>query len=113
MAILRGYTVRKNLCEPWVQSFLSGGWTPGTFGIRAIPAFVLVGMDGKIAAREMWGDDIKKEVARALSSPPRKGRPGFRPWTEAVIIFPIQARVSPMPTALSARRTGLTRSRSS
>ena len=55
---------------PWVQAFLGGGVhnpTTATFGIRAIPAFVLVGPDGKIIARGMRGDDIKKEVARALA----------------------------------------------
>jgi RNA polymerase sigma factor (sigma-70 family) len=55
---------------PWSQAFLGGGIhsaTPGTFGIRAIPAFVLVGPDGKIVARGMRGDEIKKEVARALA----------------------------------------------
>ena len=52
---------------PWTQAFLSGGIhgpTAGTFGVRAIPAFVLVGPDGKIVARGMRGDDIKKEVAK-------------------------------------------------
>ena len=55
---------------PWTQAFLSGGMhgpTPGAFGIRAIPAFVLVGPDGKIVARGMRGDDIKKEVVKALT----------------------------------------------
>jgi thiol-disulfide isomerase/thioredoxin len=58
---------------PWSQAFLSGGMhgpTPGTFGIRAIPAFVLVGPDGKIIARGMRGEDIKKEVAKALAKKP-------------------------------------------
>jgi thiol-disulfide isomerase/thioredoxin len=56
---------------PWAQAFLGGGIqgpTPGTFGVRAIPAFVLVGPDGKIIARGMRGDDIKKEVEKALQS---------------------------------------------
>ena len=54
---------------PWSQAFLGGGVqnaTTSSFGIRAIPAFVLVGPDGKIVARGMRGDDIKKEVAKAL-----------------------------------------------
>lgn len=58
---------------PWSQAFLGAGIhgpTPGSFGIRAIPAFVLVGPDGKIVARGMRGDDIKKEVARALAKRP-------------------------------------------
>ena len=56
---------------PWTQAFLGGGIhssTPGTFGVRAIPAFVLIGPDGKIVARGMRGDNIKKEVARALAN---------------------------------------------
>jgi thiol-disulfide isomerase/thioredoxin len=58
---------------PWSQAFLGGGIhgpTPGTFGVRAIPAFVLVGPDGRIVARGMRGDDIKKEVAKALATKP-------------------------------------------
>jgi RNA polymerase sigma factor (sigma-70 family) len=58
---------------PWAQAFLAGGMhgtIPGAFGIRAIPAFVLVGPDGKIVARGMRGDDIKKAVDRALAGKP-------------------------------------------
>jgi len=46
------------------------GPIPGTFGVEAIPAFVLVGPDGKIVARGMRGEDIKKAVARALAKTP-------------------------------------------
>ena len=56
---------------PWAQAFLGAGIqgpTPGKFGVRAIPAFVLVGPDGKIVARGMRGDDIKKAVEKALQS---------------------------------------------
>ncbi len=58
---------------PWNQAFLAGGMhgdQPGKFGVRAIPAFVLVGPDGKIIARGMRGDDIKKAVAKALAKAP-------------------------------------------
>ena len=58
---------------PWTQAFLGVGIhgpIPGTFGVRAIPAFVLVGPDGKIIARGMRGADIKKEVAQALATKP-------------------------------------------
>jgi thiol-disulfide isomerase/thioredoxin len=58
---------------PWLQAFLGDGIhgpTPGMFGVRAIPAFVLVGPDGRIVARGMRGDDIKKEVAKALATKP-------------------------------------------
>ena len=64
---------RRILLEVIQQAFLGGGIhgaTPGTFGIRAIPAFVLVGPDGKIVARGMRGDEIKKQVARALANKP-------------------------------------------
>ena len=56
---------------PWTQAFLGTGIhgpTPGKFGVRAIPAFVLVGPDGKIVARGMRGGDIKKAVEKALQS---------------------------------------------
>lgn len=58
---------------PWTQAFLGGGIhgpVPGTFGVQAIPAFVLVGPDGRIVARGMRGDEIKKEVAKALGKMP-------------------------------------------
>jgi thiol-disulfide isomerase/thioredoxin len=54
---------------PWTQAFLGGGIhgeIPGKFGVIAIPAFVLIGPDGKIVDRGMRGDDIKKSVAKAL-----------------------------------------------
>ena len=54
---------------PWTQGFLGGGIhgpTLGRFGIRAIPAFVLVGPDGRIVARGMRGEAIKKAVAEAM-----------------------------------------------
>ena len=63
----RAFQAKRKL--PWNQAFLAGGLhgdQPGKFGVRAIPAFVLVGPDGKIVARGMRGDDIKKAVARAL-----------------------------------------------
>jgi RNA polymerase sigma factor (sigma-70 family) len=66
-------TFQKKRRLPWSQAFLGGGVhgsTAGTFGIRAIPAFVLVGPDGRIVARGMRGDDIKKEVAKALAKKP-------------------------------------------
>jgi RNA polymerase sigma factor (sigma-70 family) len=58
---------------PWSQAFLSGGIhgpTPGTFGVRAIPALVLVGPDGKIVDRGMRGEDIKKAVEKVLRKRP-------------------------------------------
>ena len=58
---------------PWSQGFLGRGIhsaIPDSFGVRAIPAFVLVGPDGKIVAKGMRGDDIKKEIARTLEKTP-------------------------------------------
>jgi thiol-disulfide isomerase/thioredoxin len=58
---------------PWSQAFLGKGIhgpIPGSFGVDAIPAFVLVGPDGKIVARGMRGEDIKKAVAEALAKAP-------------------------------------------
>ena len=52
---------------PWNQGFLKGEFDgPKAYGVRAIPAFVLVGPDGKIVARGMRGEEIKKAVAEAL-----------------------------------------------
>jgi thiol-disulfide isomerase/thioredoxin len=58
---------------PWAQAFLGDGIhgpIPGKFGVVAIPAFVLIGPDGKILDRGMRGDDILKSVARALIKTP-------------------------------------------
>jgi RNA polymerase sigma factor (sigma-70 family) len=58
---------------PWSQGFIGEGIhsaIPGSFGVRAIPAFVLVGPEGKIVAKGMRGEDIKKEVARAIGKVP-------------------------------------------
>ena len=58
---------------PWKQAFLAGGLhgpKPGAFGVIAIPAFVLVGPDGKIVARGMRGEGIKEAIAKALRDHP-------------------------------------------
>jgi|GEM_PF-3239625 len=58
---------------PWSQGFLKGefdGDGPKAYGVRAIPAFVLVGPDGKIVARGMRGEEIKKAVGEALEKTP-------------------------------------------
>ncbi len=58
---------------PWSQAFLGSGIhgpIPSTFGVEAIPAFVLVGPDGKIVARGMRGEDIKRAVAKAPGKTP-------------------------------------------
>jgi len=56
---------------PWSQGFLKGEFDgPKAYGVRAIPAFVLIGPDGKIVARGMRGEEIKKAVAEALEKTP-------------------------------------------
>ena len=57
---------------PWMQGFLGKGIegaVPDRYGVRAIPALVLVGPDGKIVAKGMRGEEIQKAVARALGGP--------------------------------------------
>jgi thiol-disulfide isomerase/thioredoxin len=57
---------------PWMQAFVGEGVhgpIPQMFGIRAIPALVLLGPDGKIVARGMRGEEIKESVSRALATP--------------------------------------------
>jgi len=56
---------------PWSQAFLPDGFhgpTTDSFGVRAIPAFVLVGPDGKIVAKGMRGEGIKAAIAEALGA---------------------------------------------
>jgi RNA polymerase sigma factor (sigma-70 family) len=58
---------------PWTQAFLGGGIhgpIPRSFGVKAIPAFVLIGPDGAIVARGMRGNGIKSAVGRALGARP-------------------------------------------
>ncbi len=57
---------------PWPQGFVGKprpGSGPKPFGVRAIPAIVLIGPDGTIVARGMRGEEIKKAVAKALDTP--------------------------------------------
>ena len=54
---------------PWTQGFLGVGIhgpTPGRFGIRAIPAVVLAA-HGRIVARGMRGEAMRKAVAEVLA----------------------------------------------
>jgi thiol-disulfide isomerase/thioredoxin len=58
---------------PWSQAFLGSGIhgpIPGKFGVVAIPAFVLIGPDGRIVDRGMRGADIQKAVAKVLAAKP-------------------------------------------
>ena len=57
---------------PWMQGFLGkgiDGAVPDRYGVRAVPAFVLVGPDGKIVAKGMRDEEIQQAVARALGGP--------------------------------------------
>ena len=59
---------------PRSQAFLGGGIQgpiPGTVGVRAIPAFVLVGPDGKIVARR----DAREMTSRRKSPGHSRRRP--------------------------------------
>lgn len=53
----------------WVQGFL-GKWSetsvPDEFGVQGIPAFFLIGPDGKLVAKGMRGQRIKAAVAEVL-----------------------------------------------
>jgi RNA polymerase sigma factor (sigma-70 family) len=54
---------------PWIQGFLGQGIhgaISDKYGVEAVPALVLIGPDGKIVARGMRGEEIRKTVARAL-----------------------------------------------
>jgi thiol-disulfide isomerase/thioredoxin len=55
----------------WTQGFL-GEWSktdvPDTFGVNGIPSIWLVGPDGKVIARDLRGDGIKRAVEGALES---------------------------------------------
>ena len=67
----RAFQVKRKL--PWAQGFVGGsvhGEVPGRYGVRAIPAFVLVGPDGRIIARGMRGGEILREVEKALGKKP-------------------------------------------
>ena len=57
---------------PWMQGFLGNGIhgaIPDRYGVRAIPAFVLIGPDGKIVAKGMRGQEIQKAVSQAIGAP--------------------------------------------
>jgi peroxiredoxin len=54
----------------WTMGFL-GEWSkaelPGKYGVEGIPSIFLIGPDGKILARDLRGDAIKRAVERALA----------------------------------------------
>jgi peroxiredoxin len=53
----------------WIQGFLgdrSKTPVPGQFGAWGIPQILLIGPDGRILAKNLRGEEIKKAVARAL-----------------------------------------------
>ncbi|MDG3007622.1 sigma-70 family RNA polymerase sigma factor [Paludisphaera mucosa] len=57
---------------PWSMGFLKGGLSglDAACGVQAVPAFVLVGPDGRIVARGMQGEGIEEAVAKALRRSP-------------------------------------------
>jgi len=57
----------------WVQGFLGMGWKAPLlklYGIHGIPAIYLISPEGKVVARGLRGDEIKKAVAKALKEGP-------------------------------------------
>jgi hypothetical protein len=41
---------------------------PTQYGVQGIPTIFLIGPDGKILARDLRGEDIKRAVEEALSA---------------------------------------------
>ena len=81
---------------PWTQAFLGDGIhgpIPGKFGVEAIPAFVLIGPDGKIVDRGMRGDEIKKAVAKGTRENP------LNVFTSPVAARPVGDRSQPAGSA--------------
>ena len=54
----------------WPQGFL-GNWDqaklPNVYGVRDIPSIWLIGPDGKVVAKNLYGDGIEAAVARAMA----------------------------------------------
>jgi thiol-disulfide isomerase/thioredoxin len=63
----RDYAAKNEL--RWTQGFL-GDWSktnvPEEYGVNGIPAIWLIGPDGRVVAKELRGESIKKAVGRAL-----------------------------------------------
>jgi thiol-disulfide isomerase/thioredoxin len=61
----------------WVQGFL-GDWSktkvPEQFGVRGIPAYFLIGPDGKLITKTLSGNNLKREVEAALRALPAKAQ---------------------------------------
>jgi peroxiredoxin len=57
---------------PWMQGFLGkgiDGVVPDSYGVREVPALILIDPDGKIVAKGMRNEEIEESVARALKKP--------------------------------------------
>ena len=55
----------------WPQGLLGGDLEVAKrYGATAIPATVLIGVDGKVIARDLRGEALKKAVAEALGAKP-------------------------------------------
>jgi beta-lactamase regulating signal transducer with metallopeptidase domain/thiol-disulfide isomerase/thioredoxin len=69
---LEQYVVENGL--GWTQAFLGRGPSEHAtvdFGVHGIPSIWLIGPDGKVVAKGLRGDAIKKAVAGALAEMPR------------------------------------------
>jgi thiol-disulfide isomerase/thioredoxin len=63
---------------PWPQGFLgnmSDSPVAATYGVRGIPAILLLGPDGKVIAKDLRGAAIQDAIAKALRSEPNGPRP--------------------------------------
>jgi RNA polymerase sigma factor (sigma-70 family) len=65
----RNYAVKNEL--RWTQGFL-GDWSkttvPEEYGVNGIPAIWLIGPDGRVVAKDLRGNGIKKAVGQALGN---------------------------------------------
>ncbi len=53
----------------WTQGFLGeGSPTTDTYGVEGIPEIFLIDTEGKIAARDLRGDDIRRAIGKALGA---------------------------------------------
>jgi beta-lactamase regulating signal transducer with metallopeptidase domain/peroxiredoxin/uncharacterized GH25 family protein len=61
--------IRRNKIS-WTQGFAGniGQGVPESYGVRALPASFLIGPDGKVLAKNLFGDNLKQTVAQAIKN---------------------------------------------
>jgi peroxiredoxin len=52
---------------PWINVFDQGGEVANVFGVKSIPFTLLIGKDGKVAARNVKGNELDSWVPRLLA----------------------------------------------